>query len=538
MAGQDEFPLTAGQLQHYRRTREDPSLRTAIWSAYRIPGVLVVDRFIDSVESLVVRHEALRTQIIELPEGRVRQRVVPLPDRTRLLTCEKVLSRSEEQFNRYVRHLVANENAKEWDTGAFPFRFRLLRYAPHVHAFIVGFSHLAVDGVGSEILMRDLMQTYLKATGGRLSLPCRPRQRFMESVLRQAAALERRTRRATGRTFSGVPPVTQFQVDGPGRREDSGLLSRKAGFSLAGDELAALRRLTGRHGCTEFHWILAAFAVTVFRFTRQDRLRITVPVNMRGATDRDVVGMYVIDVPVVIHRPADPDDVRRYPKEVGTALLRATALYQMGSPELLDESLAAQSERWGARCRNDLSITYRKLSRISRRSFAQVDWSAYQPQINHSCPGVGLRILSFGDALDVQAALNSEVFSDASANELVAALRKNLTSPGHWSRRRAQDQPAEAEAEAVALKDADGATVVSADVGKVEAALLRHPLVSTASVFCETGGSGETCLRAEVGVREAMTEDALRHYLLELGADTPEVLAPSRISVAPAASQG
>ncbi|TXS61343.1 hypothetical protein EAO76_41350 [Streptomyces sp. sk2.1] len=523
---QDGFPLTSGQSQHYRMTKENPELRTAIWSSYRIPGALDVGRFVDGVETLVAGHEALRTEIFERPDGELRQRIVDPPDRSRLITCEQVLSRSEDQFDRYVRHLVASEQTKEWEAGAPPFRFRLLRYAPEVHAFVAGFSHTAVDGVGSEILMRDLMRIHRETMrGSRPSGP--PRGRFVESALREAAALEKRARRVRKHDFSGVPPVTQFRTGSPGPRKAAGPSSRKSDFSLTGEELAALRRAADRHGCTEFHWILAAFATTVFRVTRQDRLKVSIPVNLRGPADRDVVGMYVVAVPVVIDRPTGPDDLRRYPRKVGTAVLRATAMYRTGSPELLDRALTEQSERWGARCRHDLTVNYRKVSGMSRRSFTRLERDEHRARVDYSFPGVGLRIFSFEDALDVQAVLDSGLFPGDTAGDLVAALREDLTSPDHWARSGARDLPGES----VELRDAGGATVVSADPAKVAEALLRHPLVRTASVFRETGGAGGTRLRAEVGVREGLTEDSLRDHLLSLGAHASGVLAPGRISV-------
>ncbi|MFI5808673.1 condensation domain-containing protein [Streptomyces sp. NPDC051561] len=508
--------------------KENPKLRTAIWSSYRISGALDIDRFIDSVEALVASHEALRIQIFERPGGELRQRVVDPPDRARLITCERVLSRSEDQFNRYIRHLVASEQTKQWDASALPFRFRLVRYTPTVHAFVVGFSHTAVDGVGIEVLMRSLMRIHRETTTGHTpSGP--PRWRFMESALGQAAVMEKRAHRVREHDFSGVPPVTQFQVDSPARPEDAGTLSRKSDFSLAGEELAALRQLADRHGCTEFHWILAAFAMTIFQVTWQDRLKISIPVNLRGTADRDVVGMYVVAVPVVIDRPMLPDDMRRYPREVGTAVLRATTMYRMGSPELLDRSLAAQSERWGAPCRHDLTVNYRRVSGMSRRSFASLDWSEYRARVDYSFPGVGLRIFSFEDAVDVDAVLNSQLFSGDTTKDLIEALRQNLISPDHWTRSRVRPLPGEV----VALKDTSGATVVSADTAKVEEALLRHPLIRTASVFRETGRVGETYLRAEVGACGWLTEDSLRDDWFKLGAHPSEVLAPGRISILP-----
>lgn len=77
-----ELPLTLGQLQHFKVTRENPALRMAIWSCFRIPGELDVDKFTDSVEILVSRHEALRIEIVERPGSEPRQRVScrPGPD--------------------------------------------------------------------------------------------------------------------------------------------------------------------------------------------------------------------------------------------------------------------------------------------------------------------------------------------------------------------------------------------------------------------------------------------------------------------------
>ncbi|MFJ5048599.1 condensation domain-containing protein [Streptomyces sp. NPDC088719] len=502
-----------------------PELRTAIWSSYRISGNLAVDGFIDSIETLVRRHEALRTELVELPDGDVRQRLVSPPGRGDLLACERVLARSERQFDRYVRHAVAREQAKPWDGNGPSFRFLLLRYAPDLHAFVTGFSHLAVDGVGNEILVRDLMRIHREAVAGRPAGP--PPRRFAESAQRQADALERRARKAKAHDFSTVPPATQFQVRPSSQHEDGNGLSRESGLALAAAELEVVRQSADRHQCTEFHWTLAAFALTIFRFTVQDRVKISVPVNLRGVADRDVVGMYAVAVPVVIDRPVGPEHLRRFPREVGNSVLRATAMYRTGQVEVLDTSLTAQTEAWGARCRHDLTVNYRKVTGMSQGSFALADWDDYQPRVDYTFPGVGLQVFSFADALNIRVVLNSSVFSSAATARLVHAFRENLTSPGTWTR---SCDPAPA-GDLVTLKDAGGATVVAADIGKVEEALRRHPSVRTALVSHRTASTGATYLRADVTVDGGTTEDALRDYLLDLGVDSPHILAPSRISI-------
>jgi hypothetical protein len=134
--------------------------------------------------------------------------------RTDLISCQNVLARSEAQFSRYIRHVVARERQQGWDVGAYPFRFQLFRYSPTVHVLTVGLSHMAVDRISAEILMRDLMRIYADTLADRPSREL-PRQRFADSVVRQAATGGKGSRRFPERipralllpTRLDVPPV-------------------------------------------------------------------------------------------------------------------------------------------------------------------------------------------------------------------------------------------------------------------------------------------------------------------------------------------
>jgi hypothetical protein len=402
-----ELPLTTGQLQYFEMVRGKSELCIALWSCFQIPGELDIDRFTDSVETLVSRHEALRIEIVERPGGEPRQRIRGLPPRADLISCQNVIARSEEQFNRYVRHIVVQELRQEWDADAYPFRFRLFRYSPTVHALLVGLSHLAVDGIGAEILVRDLMRTYTDTVAGRAPRGL-PRRKFTDSVVRQSAT------GAAERNVAGLPLLTRFDVPPPDPGEPGGR-SMPFSLSLAGTELGALRAQVGLHGCTEFTWILAAFARTVFRFTRQDRIKISVPVNLRGAKEREVVGMYVLMVPVVAERPQDADSGRGFVDEVGSAMLRAMVRYR-------------RSKAWGAEFRTDLTVNYQKMSGLDSREFYPLGATDYLPRIDYWTSGMDLRIFSYPDRLDVQAVLDSRVFSEDSAKDVSETLRGYMTS--------------------------------------------------------------------------------------------------------------
>jgi hypothetical protein len=404
----EELPLATGQLEHWELLRANPALRTGIWRCRRIPGKLDIDRLTDSVQTLVWRHDALRIQIVDRPGAEPRQRINGLPPRADLISCQDVVARSEDQFSRYIRHIVANEQRQKWDANAYPFKFRVFRYSPTVHALVVGLSHLAVDGTGAEILIRDLMRTYEDPFADR---PPRglPRRTFADSLRQWAAAGGKGSRRSAETDPPDLPMPTKFDVRPvPAERESR---SRQVSVSLSGTELAALRGQASLHGCTEFTWILAAFARTVFQFTSQDRIKISVPVNLRGPAEREVVGMYVLVVPVVVERPRDADGERDFVAEVGSGVLRALVRY-----------------RWSrAKSRNDLSVNYQKVSGLGSREF-RLSATDYLPRVDYWTRGISVEVFSYPVVLDVQAVLDSGVFSEQSATDVSEALRTNLTT--------------------------------------------------------------------------------------------------------------
>lgn len=412
-----ELPLTAGQLRRFELMRGNPALFPAICCCLRIPGDLNIDRFTDSIEILVSRHEALRIEILERPGAEPRQRIRGLPPRADLISCQNVLARSEEQFSRYIRHVAVQEQHQHWDAGAYLFRFRLFRYSPTVHALVVALSHMAVDAIGAEILIRDLMRTYADALADRAPRGL-PRPTFADSVARQVAT---GSWHLTEEDPSGPILLTRFDVL-PAARAERGRLGRQFSLSLAGTELAALREQASLRGCTEFTWILAAFARTVFQFTRQDRIKICVPVNMRSPAEREVVGMYVVVVPVLVERPHDADGGCRFVAEVGNALFRAMVRYR-------------RSMVLGPELQADLYVKYQKMSNVASREFYRWGAADYMPRVSYSGQGMSVGIYSYSDVLDVQALLDPDVFSEDSANGVSETLRKILTSDAGESRR-------------------------------------------------------------------------------------------------------
>jgi hypothetical protein len=277
---------------------------------------------------------------------------------------------------------------------------------------MVGLSHMAVDRIGAEILLRDLMRTYADTLADRPSRGL-PRRRFADSVVRQAATGGEGSRSSAERDPSGLLLLTRFDVPHADPAERGGR-GRQFSLSLAGTELAALREQASLHGCTEFTWILAAFARTVFRFTRQDRINISVPVNLRSPAEREVVGMYVLAVPAVIERPRDADGGRCFVAGVGSAVLRAMVRYRRNMAR-------------GLEFRTDLSVNYQKMSGLDSREFYR-GATDYVPRVDYWTAGMSVQVFSYPVVLDVDGLLDSGVFSEDGAKDVSETLRRNLTS--------------------------------------------------------------------------------------------------------------
>jgi hypothetical protein len=121
-------------------------------SAYRLTGVLDVDALESAVNTLLTRHEVLRTTF-RAEDGRPRQ--VVGPEDTIELPVEE--TGGEEQARRVARA----EAVAPFDLEHGPMmRTRLLRLSPGDHVLLITMHHIVSDGWSTGILLRELSTLY------------------------------------------------------------------------------------------------------------------------------------------------------------------------------------------------------------------------------------------------------------------------------------------------------------------------------------------------------------------------------------------
>jgi amino acid adenylation domain-containing protein len=247
--------------------------------ALRLRGRLDVDALRRAVQSIVDRHESLRTHFVE-EQGEPAQIIAPS------LTVEipvqdlSLLSEAEQQ--RQVMVFLNNEWREPFDLAHGPLlRVKLLKLAEEDYVLLRTFHHIVSDGWSWGVFMRefrDLYEAYLQ--GRENALPNLPLQ-FADFALWQTQmareGLLDEDLRFWKEHLAGIPEELQIPRD----RERPALQTFAAdacAISLPAEKVAALKQC-GRS--TLYMTLLTAFAVLMHHYSGQDDIVVGSPIANR-----------------------------------------------------------------------------------------------------------------------------------------------------------------------------------------------------------------------------------------------------------------
>jgi hypothetical protein len=413
-------PLTYGQEQHHRALVAAPGLRTSLYVSFRIGGPVRVPALLAALADLVRQHDAFRGSIYSTVDG-LRQRALAPPPAGRLLTLTAVRAASEEQFSRYAAGVLGREVAAGWGPDAYyPFRFRLLRASPTLHALLGVFAHSHFDGRARDLVVRDLWAGYRQRTGDQPHPPVPLAEPFLDAARAQrarfAAKIAANTRYWRDR-LTGCPPRCEFGTPVAGADPAGGY--HTAEHTVAGPSLARLHARRQADGGTQFQWAAAAFASALFAMTAQDRIAIHLAVDSRRAAEREVVGMFATVLPLVIDRPADPAAL---PATVARELVNAVA-HQHVEPAALTRA----GDR-GPRLDRDVAISF--VAAVSRPAPAvpglRLTQGAYPLPVGRTCRGLELSVRSAPEALQLSLVARADRFSAQATSTICRRIGENL----------------------------------------------------------------------------------------------------------------
>jgi amino acid adenylation domain-containing protein len=282
-------PLSFAQQRLWFLQRLEPgSAAYNIALATRLTGVLDIVAMRRALQTIVGRHESLRTTFAEMDDIPVQ--VVAAISNVPLPVTD--LSRMPEPEREMRRH--AGEEARTpFDLEKGPLlRAQLLRLAPQEYVLLLTVHHIVSDGWSMGVLLKELAALYrARVTGEPLSLPELPlqygdyaewqRQRLQTDVLERQLAYWRQR-------LAGAPPILELPTDRPRSGPFSGRAAR-ATLALPKSLADDLKELSARESATLFMTLLAAFKILLARYSGQDDIVVGTPIA--GRTHTEIEGL-------------------------------------------------------------------------------------------------------------------------------------------------------------------------------------------------------------------------------------------------------
>ncbi|WP_338477486.1 amino acid adenylation domain-containing protein [Pseudomonas trivialis] len=289
-AGREQpLPLSYAQERQWFLWQLEPSS-----AAYHIPSALRLKGQLDraalqrSFDTLLARHESLRTRLRQDPDRTVQ---VIEPHLALPITLAEV---DETRLQARVEALIA----EPFDLQQGPLlRVALLRLAADEHVLVLVQHHIVSDGWSMQLMVEELVQLYAAYSQGEdVQLPALPIQ-YADYALWQRnwmEAGEKERQLAYWREMlGGEQSVLELPFDHPRPAVQSHQGARLA-FELAPELTEGLKALARQQGVTLFMLLLASFQTLLHRYSGQEEIRVGVPIANRNRSETErLIGFFV-----------------------------------------------------------------------------------------------------------------------------------------------------------------------------------------------------------------------------------------------------
>jgi amino acid adenylation domain-containing protein len=276
----ERAPLSYSQRRlWFINQRKGSSTEYNMVEALRLRGRLCVDALRRAAQTIVERHESLRTHFAE-ENGTPVQIIAPSMEVDIPIEDLSRLSQAEQQ--RHVMASVNNERREPFDLSHGPvLRVNLLRLAEEEHILLRTLHHIASDGWSQGVFMRELRDLYEAYSQGRENpLPDVPLQ-FADFALWQTQQSSEgvwdEELRFWKEHLAHIPEELAIPRDRP-RPALKVCAAKGCGITLPAARLAALKHC-GRS--TLYMTLLTAFAVLLHRYSGQDEIVVGSPIANR-----------------------------------------------------------------------------------------------------------------------------------------------------------------------------------------------------------------------------------------------------------------
>jgi amino acid adenylation domain-containing protein/thioester reductase-like protein len=290
------FPLSFAQQRLWFFNQLEPdSCAYNISSAVRLTGKLDISAFSQSIQEILQRHEALRTNF-QMRDGQPVQIINPTANFTLPLIDWQFLSQTEREQETLKLLTAESQRPFDLDTGSL-LRVTLLRFSEIEHVVLLTMHHIIADGWSMGVLISELVALYPAFACGKISpLPKLPiqyadfavwqRQWLQGKVMAQQLAYWQQQ-------LGGILPILELPSDRPrpAIQTDKGATQS---LLISKSVSQGLRSLSQQQGVSLFMTLLAAFQVLLYRYTQQDDIIVGTPIANRNRSEIEgLIGFFV-----------------------------------------------------------------------------------------------------------------------------------------------------------------------------------------------------------------------------------------------------
>ncbi len=308
-----------GQRQWFLWQLDPDSAAYNIPAALQLSGTLDVEALRRSFETLIARHETLRSTFREEGEQTV-QVIHPLTPFD--LPVEHLSDISGPEREAAIREYVEREAGQAFDLVQGPLlRVRLLRVEDTEHVLVLTVHHIVSDGWSTPIMVDELVRLYSAYhQGSAADLPDLPVQYADYAQWQRRWMAEGEQARQldywTGQ-LGGEQPVLELPIDQPRPTLRSHVGERLA-IELPPELVDALRAVARQQGVTLFVLLLASFQTLLHRYSGQADIRVGVPIANRNRVETErLIGFFVNNSPlfqvIYNHQAEGPGELHRLP---------------------------------------------------------------------------------------------------------------------------------------------------------------------------------------------------------------------------------
>ncbi|WP_345891525.1 amino acid adenylation domain-containing protein, partial [Pseudomonas chlororaphis] len=388
-------------------------------SALRLKGRLDVAALQRSFDTLVARHESLRTHLQQ--DGERTLQVIAAQARIDLTLVEADEAR--------LKTLVEAEITRPFDLRQGPLlRVSLLRLAEDEHVLVLVQHHIVSDGWSMQVMVDELVQLYAAYSQGQaLQLPAMPIQ-YVDYALWQRQWMEagekQRQLNYWRQLLGGEQPVLELPFD----HQRPALPShRGARLNVALDAtlVSNLKQLAQAQGVTLFMLLLASYQTLLHRYSGQEDIRVGVPIANRNRVETERLIGFFVNTQVL---KADIDEqltVAQLLQQVKQRALEAQAHQDLPFEQLVEalqpERSLSLSPLFQVVFNHHISLTDSQLQRLPQLEMSPVSWDEGVAQFD-----LTLDIEESGDQLRASLSYATDLFKAATIERMARHWRNLL----------------------------------------------------------------------------------------------------------------